>query len=211
MSLAILVDQEVSWQPANKGFQRVLVPPAPEKLKIIHDLVAGITGFNAQRGDQLVIETLPFETTLLLEPPAPAAPAGGPPKPGSPAAFSSRTLIMGGSALGAAVVLGAAFLFFRRRPKPAAKPAIPAALSAGEGPALEGLTAADVESQLESRLAAREALQKKVDAQALSSLALAPVITKTAEVLAKHLREKIKQEPEISAQILRTWIREEDT
>lgn len=212
MSLAILVDQEVSWQPANKGFQRVLVPPAPEKLKIIHDLVAGITGFNAQRGDQLVIETLPFETTLLLEPPAPAAPAGGPAKPGPPAGISlnPRTLMIGGGALAAVVVLGVAFLVFRRR-QPVRKPAIPAALTAGESPVLEGATAADIESQIESRLAEREALQKKAEAQALSSLALAPVITKTAEVLAKHLREKIKQEPEISAQILRTWIREEES
>jgi len=44
----------------------------------------------------------------------------------------------------------------------------------------------------------------------LSSLKLAPVITKKAEVLAKHLREKITKEPEVSAQILRTWIREEE-
>ena len=49
-----------------------------------------------------------------------------------------------------------------------------------------------------------------MDAQALSSLKLAPVITKKAEVFAKHLREKITKEPEISAQILRSWIREEE-
>jgi flagellar biosynthesis/type III secretory pathway M-ring protein FliF/YscJ len=53
-------------------------------------------------------------------------------------------------------------------------------------------------------------LQHKLDAQALNQLKLSPVITKTAEVLAKHLREKIKQDPEVSAQILRTWIREEE-
>ena len=50
-----------------------------------------------------------------------------------------------------------------------------------------------------------------MDAQALNALKLAPVITKTAEVLAKHLREKITKEPEMSAQILRTWIREEES
>ena len=213
MSLAILVDQDVSWQPANKGFQRVLVPPAPEKLKIIHDLVAGITGFNAQRGDQLVIETLPFETTLLLEPPAPAPQGGGgPAKPGSPAGIplNPRTLMIGGGALAAVAVAGVAFLLFRRRRQPVHRPAMSAALPPGEGSLLEG-TPADLESQIESKLAEREALQKKADAQALNSLAQAPVITKTAEVLAKHLREKIKQEPEISAQILRTWIREEES
>jgi len=46
--------------------------------------------------------------------------------------------------------------------------------------------------------------------QALNALKLAPVITKKAEVFAKHLREKITKEPEISAQILRSWIREEE-
>jgi flagellar biosynthesis/type III secretory pathway M-ring protein FliF/YscJ len=50
-----------------------------------------------------------------------------------------------------------------------------------------------------------------MDAQALTSLKLAPVITKKAEVLAKHLREKITKDPDISAQILRTWIREEES
>jgi flagellar biosynthesis/type III secretory pathway M-ring protein FliF/YscJ len=67
-----------------------------------------------------------------------------------------------------------------------------------------------VENQIESQLAERDALQAKMDAQALSSLKLAPVITKKAEVFAKHLREKIAKEPEISVQILRTWIREEE-
>jgi flagellar biosynthesis/type III secretory pathway M-ring protein FliF/YscJ len=45
----------------------------------------------------------------------------------------------------------------------------------------------------------------------LHNLTLVPVITKTAEVLAKHLREKIAKEPEVSAQILRSWIREEES
>jgi flagellar biosynthesis/type III secretory pathway M-ring protein FliF/YscJ len=36
------------------------------------------------------------------------------------------------------------------------------------------------------------------------------VITKKAEVFAKHLREKISKEPEVSAQILKSWIREDE-
>src|SRR5262249_50341347 len=60
MSLAVLVDQDVTWQKEGAGFKRVLVPPPPEKLKVIRDLVAGITGVSQERGDQLVIETLPF-------------------------------------------------------------------------------------------------------------------------------------------------------
>jgi flagellar biosynthesis/type III secretory pathway M-ring protein FliF/YscJ len=49
-----------------------------------------------------------------------------------------------------------------------------------------------------------------MEADALNALKLSPVITKAAEVMAKHLREKIKQEPDVNAQILRTWIREEE-
>jgi flagellar biosynthesis/type III secretory pathway M-ring protein FliF/YscJ len=67
-----------------------------------------------------------------------------------------------------------------------------------------------LEDQIESQLAERDALQAKMDAQALSSLKLAPVITKKAEVFAKHLRDKISKEPDISVQILRSWIREEE-
>jgi flagellar biosynthesis/type III secretory pathway M-ring protein FliF/YscJ len=67
-----------------------------------------------------------------------------------------------------------------------------------------------MENQMESQLAERDALQAKADAQALSSLKLAPVITKKAEVFSKHLRDKIAKEPEISVQILRGWIREEE-
>ncbi len=69
MSLAVLVDQEVSWEGQNNAFHRVLTPPTPEKLKVVKDVVAAATGFNADRGDQLVVDTLPFETTLLTEPP----------------------------------------------------------------------------------------------------------------------------------------------
>ena len=88
----------------------------------------------------------------------------------------------------------------------------PAALTAGEGAmaAAGGSRNPGLEQQIESKLAEHEALQQKMDAQALNSLKLSPVITKKAEVFAKHLREKIKTEPEVSAQILHTWIREEE-
>lgn len=72
------------------------------------------------------------------------------------------------------------------------------------------MTPATVEKQIESQLAERDALQQQMDAQALSSLKLAPVITKKAEVFAKHIREKIAKEPEISVQIMKSWIREDE-
>ena len=214
MSLAVLVDQSVSWEKGQKEVKRVLVPPTPETLKIIRDLVAGVTGFNQERGDQLVVETLPFESTLLLEPPVqPGAP--GPAQPAIPAMFQfdRKTLLTGGGAVLGTLLTG--FLIarlLRRKRRAAVEVTGAAALPAGDSPAARAaLAAAAVEQELAEQLAERDALQQKSDAQALSSLKLAPVITKKAEVLAKHLREKIAKEPEVSAQILRTWIREEET
>ncbi|MGD0499296.1 MAG: flagellar basal-body MS-ring/collar protein FliF [Bryobacteraceae bacterium] len=209
MSLAVLVDQGVSWEKENSSFRRVLLPPPPEKLKIVHDLVAGVTGFNAERGDQLIVETLPFETTLLTEPPPSAAPAG---PARSPVALDRKTLWMGGGAVALSILaalggLVAAKLRRAKRPRPVeatGRVALPAAEDSLPAPAVSG-----VEREIEAKLAEREAQQRKLDAQALSALKLAPAITKTSEVLAKHLREKVKQDPGVSAQILVGWIREE--
>jgi flagellar biosynthesis/type III secretory pathway M-ring protein FliF/YscJ len=89
---------------------------------------------------------------------------------------------------------------------------IPAALpEGGETYSPAAIAGSPAAEQMESKLAQREALQQKMEAQALNALKLSPVITKAAEVLAKHLREKVKQEPDLSAQILRTWIREEES
>jgi len=214
MSLAVLVDQSVTWEKDGKTMKRVLVPPTPETLKIIHDLVAGVTGFSQDRGDQLVIETLPFESTLLLEPPpvpgmpAPVAPAAN----GLPLHFEPKTLLIGGGvAAGTIVIAFLLAMMLRGKRKKKAELTGPAALAAGESSAdRAALSAGGPEKGLAEQLADRDAQQKRSDAQMLSSLKLAPVITKKAEVLAKHLREKIGKEPEISAQILRTWIREEE-
>jgi flagellar M-ring protein FliF len=213
MSLAVLVDQTVTWQNNGKGLDRVLVPPTPATLAIIHDLVAGVTGFSQERGDQLVIETLPFESTLQLEPPgAPGTSVSARPGPPAGLQLNRKTLLIGGGAAAGAIVL--AFLFammLRRKRKEAPAVSGPGELAAGDTPAARAAIAAGkAEQELQNQLAERDALQQKSDAQVLSSLTLAPVITKKSEVLAKHLREKISKEPEVAAQILRTWVREEE-
>ena len=211
MSLAVLVDQTVSWEKDNNTFRRVLVPPPPEKLKVIHDLVAGVTGLNVDRGDQLIVETLPFETTLMTEPPQPNAPGMAPAaKPVLPLGLDRKTLLIGGGAAALLILILVAALM-RRRSAPEVEASAPAALPAGQGaaPAQIPQAGSSVEQQLEAKLAEREAQQQKLDAQALSALKLAPAITKTSEVLAKHLREKVKEEPGLSAHVLQSWIRED--
>jgi flagellar M-ring protein FliF len=209
MSVAVLLDQTVSWQKDKTGFHRVLAPPSADKLKVVHDLVAGVTGLNEQRGDQLVVETQPFETTLELGPPD--APGAAAPKPGAPAGWplqlNQKTLLIAGGGLVLLLVVAVVLALLLRRNPAARRPAPPAGPTelpaAPPGPL-------SLDQQLEARLSERDALQQQMDAKALSALKLAPTITKTAEVMAKHIREKVKQEPEVSAQVLRSWIRDEE-
>jgi flagellar M-ring protein FliF len=204
LSVAVLVDQTVSWQKDRNSYRRVLEPPSPDKLKVVHDLVAGVTGFSAERGDQLVVETQPFETTLTLEPPPMPAPPNSPgtKAPGKPINLDRKTLITAGSAAGAlTILLVAGLLILRKKRRRAAKAVLtgpPEIAAGGAGP----------NSALDTRHAEEAALQQEATAKALDSLKLAPVITKTAEIMAQHLREKISQEPELSAHVLQTWIRE---
>ena len=220
ISVGVLVDQGVRWERAGNKYERILVPPAPEKLKSIRDLVAGIAGFNAERGDQLTIETLPFEITLQLEPPPlPPAPPAVTPHGGTVAfpllqigtlKWDRKAAVVAGAA-GLALFLALGACLWLRKRRRARRPAVtgPAELPAEGAPKPE-IAGPPAAAQLESQLAEQAALQEQMEAQTLASLKLAPVITKAAEVLAKHLREKIKKEPEISAQVLRTWIREEE-
>jgi flagellar M-ring protein FliF len=83
MSLSVLVGQPEHWEGSGKTRHRVVVPPSPEKLKTIRDLVAGVTGFREDRGDQLIVETLPFESAIdadpgLFSPVSAAKPSTGP-------------------------------------------------------------------------------------------------------------------------------------
>ena len=65
ISASLLLDQTLRWE----GSKRIIEPPSPEKLKAIKDLVAGVIGLSAERGDQLIVESLPFESTLTAERP----------------------------------------------------------------------------------------------------------------------------------------------
>ena len=74
ISIAVLVDQNVSWQKEGTKTIRVLVPPPPETIKIIRDVVTSAVGLKTERDDLLTVESLPFESTLNSEPPPSSTP-----------------------------------------------------------------------------------------------------------------------------------------
>ncbi|HVP47001.1 MAG TPA: flagellar basal-body MS-ring/collar protein FliF [Bryobacteraceae bacterium] len=206
LSLAVLVDQAVRWEGEGAKRRRVLVPPAPETLKAIHDLVAGVAGFTPDRGDQLIVETLPFETTLHPEPEigpaAPPAPAASASQPLPRWLDALRTPKIGGAVAGGAAVLAVAvFLVFRRRRHPASA-STPAALESAEAePTLE--------ERVQAQLAEQARLEKQLEQEALSAIKLPKVTTKKADVLAKQIRETTKKDAAAGAHVLREWIGEQ--
>jgi flagellar M-ring protein FliF len=207
MSLAVLVDQAAHWEGQGKDMHRVIEQVPPEKLKSIRDLVAAATGFSAERGDQLIVESLPFESTLNLEPPLPPAVApkttgtNNLPKwmpPWLVSALDNRYISMG-----APFVLGLLLMVFRRLfagmfgRKGKAMPTAPTALPAGDDPQRAELLRSQLQEQAE--------LQAQLDSDALR---LAGTQTKKADVLVKRLRDSVTKDATLSAHVVRGWLNE---
>ena len=110
LSVSVLIDQDVHWEGNGANAKRVLVPPTPERSKIIQDLVAAAAGFETERGDQLIVESLPFESTLNLDPPVPPVPVTHPKKLTPLEQFKSDPKMMIGVIGGGLVVLLGALL-----------------------------------------------------------------------------------------------------
>lgn len=197
VSISVLLDHELKWEGTGAKQRKVLTAPSAERLKAIKDLVAGISGLNAERGDQLVVETLPFEATVTADPPAagPAAPVSDPriPKWILPIVTDMKLLILVGSALVLVPCLLIAFLFLMKRKKKATVDG-PTALPEAGG----------VGSLAESKEGNQQATQLDIAAQAK----LAEVPTKKTEVLLKQVRETIKNDNSSSVNVLKTWLNE---
>jgi flagellar M-ring protein FliF len=200
MSLSVLVDQSVHWEGQGKSLHRVLEEPSAKTLKAIRDLVAAATGFSVDRGDQLTIESLPFESTLNLEPPPAAlstpAPSGVslnlPP-------WLSKILQNRIVLIGVALAVGFILVMLRRLIvkmfKKKGTATTPVALPSGTEPAqVAGSHQAQVDEEAE--------LQAQLDAAAFKET------TKKAAVLVKRLKDNIDKDPVIPSHIVRGWVNE---
>ncbi len=207
MSVSILLDHAVRWEGSGPKAKRLVEAPSAERIKAIHDLIAGVIGFSTERGDQLVVEALPFESTMSPEQ-LPATPAA-PPAKRDPIAelLANRTVLMVGGGVLAALVLGGIFLMFAR--KKTRKPEIQAQIEGGK-PVSALDSAETVRQQMEAQIAEQAALKKKQETDALNALKMPVVTTKKAEVLTKHIAEEAKKDASTMAQVLRNWINETD-
>lgn len=204
MSLSVLVDQDVRWEGQGSKMRRVLEQPSAEKLKSIRDLVAAATGFTADRGDQLIVESLPFESTLNFEPP----PAGqAVPKSTGTAVnlppWLARFLDNRWMAIGVSLGVGLVLMLLRRviakvfSSKGRARATTPPALPNSPG---------DADTQLEAQQKAQANIDAELQAQ-LNAAALKEGTLRT-EVMVKRFRDNVGKDASLAAHIVRGWLNE---
>lgn len=226
VSVAVLVDHKLRWEGTGKDAKRILEAPSPQTVESIRELVTGALGLQEERGDQLVVEALPFDATIS-EPPPP----GGAPVPGSTTDFplpgwlsflpQNVPVWVWGAAGGGVLLLllVAGFLWQRRRKKRrkvtavASAPALgapgsPQALprATGEAAIADGLNAegGNLEALIHEQ---QERLKLKENAAMASLKGVKP--RNDADVLTGHLIDTVQKDPAGAAQILRSWLTED--
>jgi flagellar M-ring protein FliF len=193
ISVSVLLDQNIRWSGTGKNRKATLVPPTAELQKAVHDVVAGLTGFVQERGDQIVVSSVPFEATVLEA--TGVAPHSTPaaPKPQNLRESLRNPSVYMSAAAGAAVALfiACAGLVWLKKKRKSAPVQLHPAL--GSGPAPDALNAAEREN---AQLAAQ------------ATLKLSGASTRKSELLRKEIRESAKKDIAVPANILQSWIQE---
>ena len=210
ITVAVLLDQESHWEGDGSAKKRVFVAPAAEKIAVIKNLVTNVAGLNQTRGDQLTVESLPFDGTIRDEPPGtqPAAQPQATPVGTLASRLKTDHMLQGEIGGGVLVLLLAVGMLLRkmRSPKPAAEVANPQ-IAAGTGAAAHGQTAAPSRA-ITSGFTPEE--QASLEQDLMESLKLPSNTVSKAETLTKFLRQEIKKDPQAATQLLRAWLLEEE-
>lgn len=208
MSVSVLVDQDLQWQMAGKGKgahpQRTIVPPSADRLKSIQAVVAAATGLNTTRGDQLTVETQPFEATLTADPPASMLPKSLP-GTGKPQKFSP--LVLGSAAIGVLLLGGVGFMLFRNQKATKARMAAMQAQLAAAADAQKALAQAGEPGGEQKSLNETSGQQPALGGPD-SVFKLSPIEVSKTELLTKQVHEQVEKDPAALARIVRTWLNE---
>jgi flagellar M-ring protein FliF len=212
VTVAVLLDQEMKWEKKGTEYSKTFIAPLPEKITVIKNLVTNIAGINAARGDQVTVETLPFDGAIREDKPTDGQPgtvAGSAPgKENAPWYLKKDPKIIGGAAAGAILVIGGGlFLALRGRGKKKVNftETVAAITPAAAAVGAQRLMPAEGTPE---RAAAEEALNQ--EQQLIDSLN-APMLSATkGEALTKYLRQEVKKDPASATQLLRTWLLDEE-
>ena len=220
ISAAVLLDQDLVWQGLGAQRKNVLAPPTPERIKAIHDIVAGVLGIQTERGDQVVIESLPFEQTLAQEETANAAEAAANVKPGKTAPPPPYAKLLAdrrvqiGAGVGVLLLIAALVFLMGRKKKQtkveleAAAAALPSAGVEGAKQVSDGKPGAAADGH---QIAGPEGSTHEETAEAIARkprLAL-PEMDSSTKILLQQIQDHVAKDPAFAAGVLRGWMEEE--
>ena len=211
VSVALLVDHAVQWENQGGKQIRKLTPVAPETLKSVRDLVSAVIGLSAERGDQLVVESLAFDATLRADP-LPVNPGAQSPNPGAGGWGANVPLDIRDKrlwAVAAAALLLLALLAFgikRLLRRSGAKPP-KVSLQTQLPPAADDPEVESPSDEYKKKLELQAEEKRKLLAEAQEKLNV-PVQTEKGHVLVGHLRDSIKKDPANAASAIRQLLQE---
>jgi flagellar M-ring protein FliF len=195
LSVAVLVDQVVSWDDAAKKLVRT--PRTVDEMESLRKLVVAAAGIDEKRGDVLIIDNLPF--TIFEQP------AGPPEEPETdPGVFWMDWLRKNRYNFLAAFVvlvigLVVAMVWGRGHKKRKALKAKRDSEAHSER----------MQQQLEDAEEARQ-LKEAEEAKLLEGLRTTTMGTSKSQILKKHLEETATKDPAGFVDLLRSWIHEDD-
>jgi flagellar M-ring protein FliF len=208
LSVSVLVDQAVRWEGSGTKARRIIEPPAPERMKVIRDLVAGIVGLQEDRGDQHILESLPFEGAVSSQPPAIAVPVGAAPKPDLNKwvqdTLREKSIPVAIGAAATLLLLLTIVIMFRRRGR---KHRVEMQRQISGAP-VEHSAVEDARKVFEGKMAEQQAIKERQELEALAALKMPAVKTQKTEILSKHLTTETQKDPMAIAHILRAWLNE---
>ncbi|MDX2266676.1 MAG: flagellar basal-body MS-ring/collar protein FliF [Bryobacter sp.] len=221
LSVSVLLDQPVRWEGVGPKAKRIFDAPTPEKIQTIKGVLSAAVGLVPERGDQIIIESLPFDASLKATPPAAPTPPA-PPKPVIeipafllpylPAPLKDPNLLLAalvGAGLVVFLLLVAVFWLLRRKQgKKVTVAEGDKALAAGDQASLPPAEPGDTRS-FEERLAEQQELQKRLEQSELEKLKMPHVTTQKGKILAQHITDEAKKDPMMIAHILRSWLHED--
>jgi flagellar M-ring protein FliF len=207
ISAAVLVDYVLESEGEGEQRKRTLQARPAEKIDAIRELVAAAIGLDPARGDQLIVQTMPFETTLQLQKQDLEMTAPGS-EPGSGQILDrlrQDPMLMVGAGVAVLLLVGAAVWMMKRsRKKPSVEvqrgqTALPTAAS-GAGPgelADQGGVARVARPHAAGDLAAARAM------------VVPQLLSPRHDTLVREVHEIVNKDTELSAGILHGWLVEE--
>jgi flagellar M-ring protein FliF len=195
LAAAVLIDDAVETSNVSGKPQEARRKRTPEEMKQMEDLVRAAIGFNTQRGDELSVQNVSFQTQPVEVPPTPTR--------------VERTLRVLAPWMGALRYLGLLILFavvYLLVLRPVTKQVL-AVLQALPEKSLQGLLPAGGAGEP----ASKTTTMAEIEGELQKELSETNSEVMRAVVLKRHLVEKVKKEPQNATRLIQGWVRQGTT